>query len=162
MLKEDRFCSEWAPKILARGPGKHPAPRATGQGPGPRGPPLSPAARQGPPRQEGLHRRVTVAFSCPSFLLLAGQTEWEKRSAPTPGFPGRARALCTQAGRPQAAPPRSAVSSSLPRRSYCLSQGQLHLLSLGQALISFAFNQSGATDGISGIRDLDGSGTVPV
>lgn len=77
---------------LSKGPGQHPAPRATGQGPGPRGPPLSPAARQGPPWQESLHRRVTVAFSCPSFLLLAGQTEWEKRSAPTPASlagPGR-------------------------------------------------------------------------
>lgn len=75
------------PENLSKGPGQHPAPRATGQGPGPRGPPLSPAAHQGPPWQESLHRRVTVAFSCPSFLLLAGQTEWEKRSAPTSTTP---------------------------------------------------------------------------
>lgn len=157
MLKENRFCSEWAPKILARGLGSilPPGPQARARAPE--------GLRSHPPPVRGPHgRKASTDVSLLLFLALPSCC-WPGRLS------GRREALRPRllwqgpAGREApGGPPCSAVSSSLPRLSYCLSQGQLHLPSLGQALISCDFNQSGATDGISGIRDLDGRGTVSV
>lgn len=75
---------------LSKGPGWHPAHRATGQGPGLQGLPCCPPTLPASSASRRAPAMVTLRFLCRSFLVLDEQAEWEQERAFMPTCaPGR-------------------------------------------------------------------------